>query len=92
MWFRSEKAEAVISYDICNVTTTEMRQMATMRDRVETILNSHRDKDTKKQYLSDDELEKIWAILSVLTDNCSGNTNTAFDEFLKEHQFKPQTD
>lgn len=66
--------------------------MATMRDRVETILNSHRNKDAKKQYLSDDELERIWAILSVLTDNYSGNTDTAFDTFLKEHQFKPQTD
>lgn len=92
MWFRSETAEAVTSYDICNVTTTEIRQMATMRDRVENILNSHRDKDAKKQYLSDDELERIWAILSVLTDNYSGNTDTAFDAFLKEHQFKPQTD
>jgi tRNA U54 and U55 pseudouridine synthase Pus10 len=62
-----------------------------MRDRIHQILENHRDKKAKKEYISDEELKKIYAILLTFTSNWEVE-KSKFEEVYKELQEAPITD
>lgn len=66
------------------INLRELMQMAEMKERIAHVLNTHKDEKLKKEYLSDDELEKIMTILVVLTREYEGCEPSAFDEALME--------
>ena len=84
MKINNNTGKAVISVDILDINSNEMYQMCTMRERIEQVLKSHSDKNTKNEYLSDDELKTIYAMLRVFTKGHERITNSAFDDMLKE--------
>lgn len=53
--------------DILDLTMKELYQMCQMRDRICHVLVTHRDKDTKNEYLTDKELIKLYVMLNCLT-------------------------
>jgi len=79
-----EKAQGIVGYNICDIRPVEMKYMCVVCDKVKSILDNHKDPKAKKEYLGDDDLEKIWAILSVLTrDSELSSRPTEFELFLK---------
>lgn len=84
---RKYTEERVIeSYTIAGVTRADMHKMTQMYDRVMNIIGNHLDKSAeKKEYLSDDDLYDIVAILDVLTEGNKTNLKeSAFDKRKKE--------
>lgn len=81
------KGTGIGSYDIIGVNLSEMDKMIEMRNRIFEVLKSH-DKDQKsKQYLSDKELEYLWAILCVLTRDVQHRSENSFDAMLRKLEF-----
>lgn len=80
---------AVVSTSILDINNKEMRQMHEMKERIKDVLESHKDENKKNEYLTDEELAMIHAILSVFTKDFSSTQTSAFDDFLKE-QAEPQ--
>ena len=84
---RHYKEEKVVeSYTIDGVTSADMHKMTQVYDKVMGIIANHLNKKAeKKEYLSDDDLYDIVAILDVLTD---GNRvcirKSAFEERKEE--------
>jgi len=68
---RNYTEERVIeSYTISGVTRADMYKMTQVYDKVMSIIGNHLGKSAeKKEYLSDDDLYDIVAILDVLTEN-----------------------
>lgn len=87
MEVRGIKGTGIGSYDIMNVAPSEMDKMIEMRNRIFEVLKSH-DKDCKdKQYLNDTELEYLWAMLCVLTQDVKHRAENSFDAKLRELSF-----
>ena len=93
---RNYSEEKVIkSYTISGITRGDMYKMTKVYDRVMAIIGNHVDKDAeKKEYLNDDDLYDIAAILSVLTENNRINLlRSVFDEckenLIKIHSVPP---
>lgn len=87
MEVRGIKGTGIGAYDIMNVAPSEMDKMIEMRNRIFEVLKSH-DKDCKdKQYLSDKELEYLWAMLCVLTKDVQHRSENSFDAMLRELEF-----
>ena len=62
--------------------------MFELNNRIKNVLDSHKEGSEKKEYVSDDDLKLMYAILSVFTKEYSSTQTSAFDDFLKE-QDKP---
>ena len=75
---------AVVATDIKGINNKEMRQMHEMKERIAQVINSHKDEKVKNEYLTDDELMMIHAILHVFTKDFSSSQTSAFDDALKE--------
>ena len=81
----------ITSIDILGVNMLEMRQMSELNNRIKNVLDSHKENNEKKEYVSDDDLKQMRAILSVLTKDYSNTLSSAFDDELKAmQQEKPQ--
>lgn len=89
MEIKSNKTYAIASTDIRDINNKEMRQMHELKERIQNVLNSHKDNSEKKEYISDDDLKLMHAILSVFTKEYSSTQTSAFDKFLEE-QNKPE--
>lgn len=76
--------KAVLATSIEELNSREMRQMYEMRKRIETVLKSHENKDEKKQYLNDDELKLIHAILYVFTKHIGDSLESEFDKAIEQ--------
>lgn len=74
---------AVTSFDIMDINCKEMMQIAQMRDRVAYILETHKSKSSKKEYLSDGELTLIWGILGTFASMFGETIDSAFDKFVQ---------
>jgi hypothetical protein len=69
----------VVSYDILDINPLEMHEMCAIRARVFTVLKSHQKwHKGKKEYLSDDELETIAAILTEFTKDADKLAESIF--------------
>lgn len=79
-----------MSVDILDINAVEMRQMCELEQRIAEVLFTHinkvdgNGKPMKKQYLSDDELRKMRAILYTFTRDYHSSTESMFDATLKE--------
>lgn len=82
--------QAIMSVDILDINAVEMRQMCELEQRIAEVLFTHinkvdaNGKPMKKQYLSDDELRKMRAILYTFTRDYHSSTESMFDATLKE--------
>lgn len=88
MEIKLNKTYAVASTDIRDINCREMRQMYELNNRVKSVLDSHKEKSEKKEYISDEDLKLISAILSVFTKDFADTQTSAFDDFLKEQTAK----
>lgn len=83
MNIKSNKSFGIVGYDIEGVNLCEMRQMSELKDRIYNVVASHVDDSKKNEYISDDDLRLMHAILCVFTKDYSNNTESEFDKFLK---------
>lgn len=87
---KTNYGQAVVSVDILDINAVEMRQMCELEQRIAEVLFTHINKvdangnTMKKQYLSDDELRRMRAILYTFTRDYKSSTESAFDTTLKE--------
>lgn len=84
----------VVSYDICSVNLNEMRQLTELKNRINSILISHAKDSEKKEYISDNDLKLMRAILCIFTKEYADNQTSVFDDFLKaeeEKEKKPES-
>jgi len=88
MKIKSNKEYAIASMDILGVNEREMRQMHELKTRVKNVLDSHKDENKKNEYLSDEDLKLVHAILSVFTKEYANTQSSAFDDFLKTEEEK----
>lgn len=75
--------KAVLATSIEELNGREMRQMYEMRLRIDEVLESHQD-GKKKQYLSDDELRLIHAMLYCFTKHMDISLESSFDKAVKQ--------
>lgn len=75
-----------IATSITDINNREMEQMCELKNRIKDVLDSHKpNSEEKKEYINDDELALMHAILSVFTKEFSAAQKpSAFDAFLKE--------
>lgn len=90
MTTKENYGKAIVSVDILDINAVEMRQMCELEQRIAEVLFSHINKvDTngntiKPQYLNDDELMMMRAILHTFTKGYQTSMLSAFDTTLKE--------
>ncbi len=77
------KEFAIASVDIRGINCKEMRQMVELNERIVDVLSSHKEEATKRQYVSDDDLKLMNAILSVFTEGFAETQTSAFDAFMQ---------
>lgn len=82
---------ALVSADVRGINNREMRQMFELNDRIKAVLDSHKENSEKREYISDDDLKLMHAILSVFTRDYANTQESEFDKFLAE-QDKPSQD
>ena len=87
---RNYAEERVIeSYTITGVTRADMYKMTQVYDRVMGIIGNHINKKAeKKEYLSDDDLYDVAAILDVFTENNRTSIKKSCFEKKKEEILK----
>lgn len=82
--------KAIVSVDILDINAVEMRQMCELEQRIAEVLLSHINKvdangnTIKPQYLNDDELRMMQAILHTFTKGHQTSMLSTFDTTLKE--------
>lgn len=101
MTTKTNYGNAIVSVDILDINAVEMRQMCELEQRIAEVLYSHINKvdadgnPIKAQYLSDDELRMMRAILFTFTRDYKSSTSSMFDDVLKElkaQEPKPKKD
>lgn len=78
-----KKDYCVVSTSVENINNREMRQMNDIKERIAQVLASHKNEKLKNEYLTDDELKMLHAILRVFTKEYSKTQTSAFDDELK---------
>jgi hypothetical protein len=84
----SNREFALTSTDVRGINNKEMRQMHELNNRIKSVLDSHKEGSEKREYINDDDLNLMHAILSVFTKEYADTQTSAFDDFLAE-QDKP---
>lgn len=88
MKIKGNKSYGIVSTDVIDINNKEMQQMYELKNRIKNVLDSHKEGSEKKEYVSDDDLTLMHAVLSVFTKEYADTQTSAFDDFLKE-QNKP---
>jgi len=83
MEIKSNREYCLASTDVRGINNKEMRQMHELKNRIADVLNSHLPNAKEKQYINDDDLKLMHAILSVFTKEYSSTQTSAFDDELK---------
>lgn len=83
MEIKQKSDYGVVATTISNVNNNEMRTMCSLKEKIENVLNTHKD-GQKKEYLSDDDLLLLHAVLHVFTRDFETNSTNAFEDALKE--------
>lgn len=90
MTTRENYGKAIVSVDVLDINSVEMRQMCELEQRIAEVLFSHINKvdingnPIKKQYLNDNELRLMRAILYTFTKGNQTSMLSTFDTTLKE--------
>ena len=88
MTIKCNREYCLASIDVRDINNKEMRQMYELNNRIKNVLDSHKEGSEKREYISDDDLKLMYAILSTFTKEYADTQTSAFDKFLKE-QDKP---
>ena len=88
MKIKGNKSYGIVSTDVMDINNKEMNQMFELNNRIKNVLDSHKEGSEKKEYVSDDDLKLMSAILSVFTKEYESTQTSAFDDFLKEQEKK----
>lgn len=100
MTTKENYGKAIVSVDVLDINSVEMRQMCELEQRIAEVLFSHinkvdaNGKAIKPQYLNDDELRMMRAILYTFTKGHQTVSSSSFDatlKELKEQEPKPQS-
>jgi hypothetical protein len=100
MTTKENYGKAIVSVDVLDINAVEMRQMCELEQRIAEVLFSHINKvdangnAIKPQYLNDDELRLMRAILYTFTKGHQNAISSTFDatlKELKEQEPKPKT-
>jgi hypothetical protein len=83
MNIKSDYGRGIISTDVVGINNCEMRQMCDIKERIAQVLISHKNEKLKNEYLTDDELKMLHAMLRVFTKEYSESQTSAFDDELK---------
>jgi hypothetical protein len=67
----------------CEFNMYELAQMEETRREVERILNNHKANDKKTEYISDDTLRMVNAILATIVAEDAPQKTSSFTEFLQ---------
>lgn len=86
MEIRVRRDYAVVETNVCGINSKEMRQMHELKVRIKNVLDSHKKDSEKKEYITDEDLHLMWAVLSVFTKEFSSTQTSAFDDLLKEEK------
>ena len=86
MKIKGNKSYGIVSTDVMDINNKEMNQMFGLNNRIKNVLDSHKEGSEKKEYVSDDDLKLMSAILSVFTKEYEPTQTSAFDDFLKEQE------
>ena len=98
MTTKENYGKTIVSVDVLDINAVEMRQMCELEQRIAEVLFSHINKvdangnAIKPQYLNDDELRLMRAILYTFTKGHQTSILSTFDttlEELKEQEPKP---
>lgn len=84
MIIKSNREYCLASTDVHDINNKEMRQMHELNNRIKSVLDSHKEGSEKREYINDDDLNLMHAILSVFTKEYANTQTSAFDDFLKE--------
>lgn len=90
MTTRENYGKAIVSVDVLDINSVEMRQMCELEERIAEVLFTHINKvdadgnTIKPQYLNDDELRLMRAILYTFTKGHRTSMSSAFNTTLKE--------
>lgn len=84
MVIKSNREYALTSTDVRDINNKEMRQMHELNLRIKDVLDSHKPESKEKKYISDDDLQLMYAILSVFTIEYSSTQTSTFDDFLNK--------
>jgi hypothetical protein len=76
----------VSSYDVKDISTKEMDEIVALRNKLAKIIRNHHTKCEKKEYLSDDDVLRIWAVLSVIAGNHEARPTSSFEKFLTDNE------
>lgn len=80
----SNREIALTSTDVRGINCKELRQMYELNARIQCVLESHKEGSNKREYISDDDLNLMHAILTVFTGEYADTQTSEFDKFLKE--------
>lgn len=80
----SNREIALTSTDVRGINNKEMRQMHELNNRIKAVLDSHKEGSEKREYVKDNDLRLMCAILSVFTKEFADTQTSAFDDFLNE--------
>lgn len=83
MYTKQETGEGIIAYHVMDLTPLEMHELCVMRKRIYQVLESHQKKDSKKEYLSDDELITLASMFGTLTSGCAALEESSFSKHRK---------
>lgn len=83
---------AIVAWHVRDMNYHEMSQMHELKTRIKNVLDSHKSNSEKREYITDDDLKLMHAILSVFTREFSDTQTSEFDNFLKEDVDKPIDD
>ena len=78
------ETRAITSVDVRGINCKEMQQMDALKSRIAHVLDTHKCEDKKNEYLTDDDLQLMFAILHVFTKGYSDSISSAFDNALEE--------
>lgn len=84
----SNREYAISSVDVRGINCKELRQMHELNARIQCVLESHKEGSNKREYISDDDLMLMHAILTTFTGEYANTQTSAFDDYLKS-QDKP---
>ena len=93
----------VVSYDIKGIRPIDADKLIESRNKLAKVINSHLEKDGKKEYLTLDDMISMWKQLNMLTEGLYHREPSIFDsmndddakkhimEYFVKEEPKPQS-
>ena len=83
MEIKANEKWGINSFDILGLNVSEFQTLCELKTRIKNVLETHKDEKKKNEYLSDDELKMIHAVLHVFTRDHAFKVTNTFEDALK---------